>query len=145
MKKLLFALFAAVLCVSVANARDTYSHNPSHLPVAAQTTISKNFKAKVSVIKIDKTLGRVDEYEVVLTDGSEITFDREGNWKDVEVAINKNVPAGFVPKAIADYVKNNQKGTRIVGIERDNKGYEVSLSNGVDMKFDRQGNFLKFD
>lgn len=130
---------------SVAFAGDKYAHDASVLPKAAQTVLAKNFKSKVSVVKIDKDFGRISEYEVVMTDGTEITFDRDGNWKDVEVNVSKSVPDAFVPASVSKYVKTAQSGQRIVGIEKGRSGYEIELSNGVEMKFDKEGNFLKYD
>lgn len=127
------------------SARDTYAHDASVLPQAARTTIANNFKAKVSVVKIDKTLGHIKEYEVVLTDGNEISFDNKGNWENVETSNTTSVPNGFVPEAIRKYVAKNQKGARIVGIERERNGYDVELSNGIDMKFNNAGQFLRYD
>lgn len=144
MKKILL-IFALIFATMSACAGDKYAHDASVLPTAAKTVIQKNFKANVSLVKIDKDFGRVSEYEVILSDGSEITFDRDGNWKDVEVTNNKSVPSGFILKPIQDYVKANQKGTRIVGIEKKHNGYEVELSNGVDIKFDSSGNFKRYD
>lgn len=145
MKKLLL-IFALLLgMASGASAKDNYAHDASVLPPAAKTTISKNFKADVSLVKIEKALGVVKEYEVILTDGTEITFDSKGNWENVETNINKSVPSGFIPKSIADFVKKNQSGAKIIGIEKEHSGYEVELSNGVDIKFDKNGNFKKYD
>lgn len=144
-KKLLIALIAVVGLSSAATARDVYSHDGSVLPKAAQTTIANNFKAKVSIVKVDKEFGRISDYETILTDGTEITFDRDGNWENIEVNISKSVPSAFVPASIASYVKKNQPGTRIVGIEKERKGYEIELSNGVDIKFDTAGNFVRYD
>ena len=84
-KKLLIALVVLIGTSAAAAARDTYSHDVSVLPQAAQTILAKHFKAKVSFVKIDKDFGRVSEYEVILTNGAEISFDRDGNWKNVEV------------------------------------------------------------
>ena len=74
-KRLLIALVAVIGVSAAAVARDTYAHDASVLPKAAQTTLSQNFKARVSVVKIDKDFGRISDYEVILTDGTEITFD----------------------------------------------------------------------
>lgn len=145
MKKLLLCLLLVGGIYAVASAKDTYAHGAAVLPEAAQNVIKKNFKAKVSVVKIEKTLGHVDEYDVTLSDGSEITFDRQGNWKDVETNVNVSVPAAFYPAAVGNYVKKNHSGTRIVGVDKERGGYEITLSNGIDMKFDRQGNFLRYD
>lgn len=144
MKKLLllFALLTAAFC---ASARDNYSHDVTVLPTAARTQLKNNFKAKVSHIKIEKDFGRITEYDVVLTDGSEITFDSKGNWKDIEVRQNTSVPRALIPAAIASYVKANQKNTKIVGIEKHRSGYDVELSNGVEMKFNADGKFIRYD
>lgn len=144
-KRLLIAL-AVIMSISIAAvARDSYAHDASVLPKAAQSVLSKNFKAGVSVVKIDKDFGRVSEYEVILTNGTEITFDRDGNWKNVEVGGNATIPSAFIPSQIADYVRANMSGKKIVGIEKERSGYEVELSNGIDMKFDKNGQFVRYD
>ncbi len=134
----------AVTFSGVAMA-DTYAHSDEVLPEAAKSVIKKNFKAGVSVVKIDKDLGRISEYEVILKDGSEVSFDSKGNWKDVEVAADKSVPSAFVLKPIQDYVKKNHPGQNIVGVEKERNKIEVTLSNGIEMKFDEAGKFLKYD
>ncbi len=144
MKKILF-LLAIVISVLSVSARDKYSHDVNVLPVAAQTVIKNNFKAEVSHIKIEKDWGRVSEYEVVLTDGTEITFDTHGNWRDIEVRRNASVPAAFIPAAISTFIKQNQKKANVTGIEKSRSGYEVELSNGVEMKFNTDGKFLRYD
>ncbi|MDE5958255.1 MAG: hypothetical protein K2G78_08155, partial [Muribaculaceae bacterium] len=64
MKKIFMALLL-VLTLGVATAcADTYAHDASVLPAAAQQVLKKNFKAKVSVVKIDKDFGMVKDYEV---------------------------------------------------------------------------------
>ena len=130
---------------STASASDHYSRDASVLPTVSRELISKNFKAGVSLIKVDKTLGRVDDYEVTLTDGTEISFDRQGNLKEVDTSKNKVVPSKLVPDGITRYVSSSHKGQHIVSLERTRSGWEIELSNGIDMKFDRQGNFLKYD
>lgn len=145
MKKLILGLLLIFGIGATASAKDNYSRDASTLPAAAQTTLKKNFKADVSVVKIDKDFGRISEYEVVLTDGTEVSFDAKGNWKEVETSASKAVPDYFVLKPIRDYVKKNHAGTRIVGIEKERGGYEVTLSGGIDIKFNREGAFLKYD
>lgn len=55
------------------------------------------------------------------------------------------MPGSFVPNAIQTYVANNQKGAKVVGIERTRGGYDIELSNGIEMKFDKNGNFKRYD
>lgn len=145
MKKFLTVLLLAISLCTVACARDRHTRDVNELPVAARSILKNNFKAQVSLIKIDTDWGRVSEYEVVLTDGTEVTFDRAGNWKEIDTGFSSSVPDKLIPKTIRDYVKANQKGTKVVGIEHGRKGYEVTLSNGIEMKFDSQGRFLRYD
>lgn len=145
MKKFLFVALIALLSTTVASARDKYTHDASVLPAVAQSVIKSNFKANVSLVKVDKDFGRVSEYEVILTDGTEIAFDRDGNVKEVETAETSSVPAAFIPQPITMYINKYHAKQRIVGFERERSGYEVTLSNGLDLKFDRNANFVKYD
>ena len=144
MKKLVLIL-AIVIGIFSMPARDSYTHDINVLPAAAQTIPKNNFKSEVNHIKIEKDWGRVSEYDVILSDGSEITFDTAGNWKDIEVKRTASVPDSFIPQEIATYVKQNQKNAKITGIEKNRSGYEIELSNGVDMKFNKDGKFLRYD
>lgn len=144
-KKILLTLIAVVGMSAMAMAGDTYTRDASVLPKAAQDAIERNFKAKVNIVKVEKELGRVTEYEVVLTDGSEISFDSKGNWDNVEVGASSTVPSAFIPAEISTYVKKNHKGERIVGIDKERGGYEVELSNGIEIKFNKEGRFVRYD
>lgn len=144
-KKIMIALVAVLGIQTAAVAKDIYARDASVLPKAAQAVIDKNFKAKVNVVKIEKSLGRVSDYEVILTDGTEIEFDRDGNWQNVEVGVSGSVPTAFVLTPISQYVKKNHPGQKIVGIERDHGGFDVELTNGIDMKFNKAGQFIRYD
>lgn len=144
-KKILLSVLLVFGMAAVASARDEISRDASVLPEAARTTIANNFKAKVSLVKIDKDFGRVSEYEVILTDGSEISFDSKGNWRQVETNAKTAVPRAFVVEGIRNFVKKNHAGQNVVGIEKERNGFEVELANGIDLKFDMNGNFIKYD
>ncbi len=127
-----------------ANA-DKFVHDGSVLPAGAQAVLKQNFRSDVSVVKVEKDFGKVSEYDVVLTDGTEVTFDAKGNWKDVEVAPYSNVPAGFILRPIRNFLDENYNGMPVVGIEKDAKNIEVTLASGVEIKFDKAGRFLKYE
>lgn len=145
MKKLLLTLIIAVAGVFVVMAGGRASRDINILPQAARTLLDKQFKADVSLIKTDKSLGRVSEYEVILTDGTEVTFDRAGNWREVEVGRGREVPKYFTPDALRSYVRKNHSSARIESVERKGSGYEVELSDGTDLRFDASGTFLRYD
>ncbi|MDE6022880.1 MAG: PepSY-like domain-containing protein [Muribaculaceae bacterium] len=144
MKKL-FLIIAVLFAFMSASARDNYSHDVKVLPASAQSILKQNFKADVSHIKIGKEFGKIRKYDVVLTDGSEITFDKHGNWKDIEVNRYASVPSSLIPNPITSYIKNNQNKENVTGIEKSHYGYDVELSNGVEMKFTEKGKFIRYD
>ena len=122
MKKLMLILAVIFGCMT-AGARGHYSHDVNILPEAAKIMLSENFKSGVSHIKIGKEFGQIRKYEVVMTDVSEISFDKHGNWKDVEVSSNASVPTAFIPSPISKFVKTNQGKANVTGIEKKAYGY----------------------
>lgn len=146
MKKIFLAI-AVVLGLGVAtvDARDRYERTDESLPQAAKSTLQQCFKAKVALVKIEKRIGTIQEYEVTLTDGTEVSFDSKGVWDSVDTPYDKPVPASLVPAAITNYVKANYSDSYIVSIDKEGYGYEVELNNGIEMKFDHKGNFKRYD
>lgn len=146
MKKIIMALVLALGFGATVQARDEIVRDINQLPEQAKIVLDKNFKAKVSFIKIDRNvLNNIEDYEVVLVDGTEVKFDASGAWDSVETPLNKAVPSAFIPEKTAEFVKNNYKRARIVSIDKERYGYDVELSNGVDLVFDRNGVFDHID
>lgn len=145
LKHLILSLLLVITASSAASAGGRVYHDASILPTAAKTAIEKNFKADISFIKVDKSFGRISEYEVVLSDGTEVTFDRAGNWTEIEASLDRGVPKAYIPQNVEQWVKKNHKGCKIVGLEKKTRGLEVTLSNGIEAKFDSQGSFIRYD
>ena len=138
-------ILAVVFGIITASAGNNKSHDVSVLPEQAQQVLKQNFKSEISHIKIGKEFGQIREYDVVMTDGSEIYFDKHGNWKEVEVSPKMSVPSAIIPNPIITFVKDNQKEAKVTGIEKKNYGYEVELSNGMDVRFTEKGKFIRYD
>lgn len=145
MKKILTLMVALLFVAGAASARDRVSRNVADLPAQAQATLQQHFRGvAVNHIKIDKgSFGKVD-YEVVLNNGTEIDFNKDGSLKEVNCG-TRSVPAALIPASIRDYVSGNYSGQNIVTFEINRNNYEVQLANGTELKFDRAGNFLKVD
>ena len=76
--------------------------------------------------------------------GTEVDFDKKGNWDNVDCK-TKAVPASLVPAAIAQYVKAHYPNTVIVKIDKERGGYEIELSNDLDLKFNSKGKLIGID
>ena len=70
------------------------------------------------------------------------SINSKGEWLEIDCK-NKSVPSTFIPQAISKYMKANYNGHKTVKIERNRKGYELTLENGLEVDFDQFGGFLK--
>ena len=144
-KKVATFLVCVFLGMGLASARTTVSRNANDLPAKARTMLAANFgKTGINHIKIEhKTFGG-REYDVILNDGTEVEFNSDGEWTEVDCG-SRAVPAKLILPDIARYVKKNYPSSTIVQIEVDRKSYKIELDNGIDLKFGRDGRFLKID
>lgn len=141
-KFLFLALALTVFAVS-ASARDEVIRE-NQLPAAARSFVKQHFKNRtVTTARKDVDFGSAS-YDVVLNSGTKIEFNSKGEWKEVDCA-PAAVPAAIIPSAIRTYVKANYANCKIVKIERDRSGFDIELSNDLDLRFDKQGKFIRVD
>lgn len=114
------------------------------LPTKAQQTINKGFADKqVAFVKAESEI--VDKnYDVLFTDGTKVEFDRKGEWTEIDCGKDA-VPATFVPNAISRYVKQHYPTAHITKIERDRRYYEIEISTGLEIKFDKKFKVVEID
>ena len=146
MKKSVFFL-AALMCMMM-NSVATFANDriipAEQLPAAAKTFIQKNFPGQaVSYAKIDKDFGKTT-YEVCLNNGVELEFDKNGAMDKVDCHYSA-VPANLVPATIANYVKTHFAGATVVKIDKERYGYDVELSNDLELKFNSKGQLMRID
>ncbi|MBJ2187197.1 MAG: hypothetical protein HFJ87_06725 [Muribaculaceae bacterium] len=140
MKKYLIMFVVAMMATLSASA-DKYTINRENLPEAAREMLDEYFpKAKVGMIKVDRHLLKKTDYDVKLVNGTKIEFDNSGKWTSVDCK-TREVPEGLVMKAIRTYVKKNFADVKIVKIVKKTTSFEITLSDGVGLKFSRLGQF----
>jgi hypothetical protein len=84
-------------------------------------------------------------YDVIFTNGDKVEFDKKGNWTNVDCK-HSQVPQAIIPVAIQQYVSKNYPDAKVLKIElTDHKGYEVDLSNGFDIEFDKKMRVIEID
>lgn len=115
------------------------------LPKSAKSFLTTHFRgiSAGSVIE-DREIFGVDEYKVLLSNGIKVEFDSKGYWKEVD-GKHQKVPYGFIPATIRNYVAKSFPNTHIIKIERKSWSYKAELSNGIDLEFDKNGNFKRID
>ena len=141
--KLIMMAFAAMLMQASACSADDRMIPAEQLPAAAQSFIKKNFP-KESIAFAEKDGYVCPTFEAHLSNGTEINFDRNGNWEKVDCTMAP-VPANLVPVNIANYVKTNFAGAQIVKIDKERYGFDIELSNDLELKFNKKGMLIAMD
>ena len=145
MKKIVFLFISLFAMNFVALAGNDKPIQVSEMPKAAQLFIKNHFAdlsvamAKVETDFLDKN------YDVVFTNGNKVEFDKKGNWTNVDCE-HTQVPVAILPEAIRQYVAKNYPDAKVLKIElTDRKGYNVELSNGFELEFDKRMNVIDVD
>lgn len=145
MKKLRTLLIAMLSFAAAAAYADNESPiRIDQLPQQAQQFIKQHFAgSKVLLAKVENDFpGK--SYDVIFENGSQIEFDGKGSWKEIDCK-RSAVPAAIIPTPIAEYVKTNYPDSKIVKIDRDRKGYEIELSNKVEITFNSKFEVVDID
>ena len=142
MKKVLSILVLALVAVQFVIAGEVITRDANQLPLNARNFINQYFsKPQISRIKIDTNVLGSKKYEVLLTDRTEIDFDSNGNWTEVDCK-KAAVPGALVPVSVKEYVKTNFPREIITKIDRGGSGMEVELANDYSLKFNSKGKFV---
>lgn len=146
MKKILFLAIALIASSLTFSAAADEAIQPSQLPKAARMFIAKFFPSdKVVKAEKDRDIFSV-YYEVDLSSGAEINFDAKGHWQEISCKKAQSaVPTPILPQNITTYVNSNYPGQYVAKIERKYNKYEIDLSNGIELIFDKDGNFIRVD
>lgn len=116
----------------------------SGLPRTAQQFVMQNFAdKKVALAKMESDFfGK--NYDVIFVNGDKVEFDRSGNWKKIKCKYSQ-VPASLVPNPIMVYVRDNYPECKIIELEKEGNTYEAKLSNGWELKFNKNFELIDLD
>lgn len=146
MKKLIIAVSALLFAGTTATFADGHDRpiTIDRLPAAAQTFLKSHFANLTLAYAVEDPQFIGSEYEVTYTNRTEVEFASNGEWTSVECRYEA-VPASIVPAQIAEYVAKTFSGAVIHKIERGRYTWEVDLSNGLEIKFDRKFQVIDID
>lgn len=134
-------LFVSLLCVS-AFAQKMPELTFDDLPIKSQSFIVKYLPGKViEHVHISRS-AISPEYNVVMRNGVDIVFDAVGNWKTVE-GYGSRIPITMLPKAAQNYLEKERNVVDVVRIVREGTDYKATLADGLVLRFDRTGKYVK--
>ena len=139
MKKLgIIMAFLAILCFGMSSAM-AQNTNPAITQFVAQYFP----QATVQMVMPDN-----DDIDVVLSDYTKIEFKLNYEWKKVDCEHSTtyvSVPAELVPEQITTYVNSNFPNTTIKKLEKKYAGWEIELTNGLEVKFNKNFKVTEID
>lgn len=139
MKKLILAFIAIVsFGFSTVMAQNTNTN-----PAITQFVTQHFPNATVQMVMPDE-----DDIDVVLNDYTKIEFRLNNEWKKVDCEHSTTftaVPATIVPEQITAYVNANFPGAIIKKLEKNFRGWEIELNNGLELKFNSNFKVMEID
>jgi|SRR5690606_677842 len=138
-------LLISIFCLSGFGIAQVSNTIQDPLPAIASNFIKTNFAGETILQSFQKNDDNKVEYHAHLSNGIEIEFDGEGNWEEVDSKTATAIPTGFIPSKITSYVSKNFPTQKIAKIEKDSNSYDVELTNGLDVEFNLNGDFLRID
>jgi len=147
MKNVVFKMGVLVMALFVFASCEKESFvGVDDLPSNGVSFLSAHFSgAKATNVKKEKEGLNGTEYTVYLDNGITVKFDKNGNWEEVDAPDGKPIPTSFIPQKIVDYVDANYKNERINSIDKEKNRYDVELTNGFDLEFNSNGDFVRID
>jgi hypothetical protein len=143
MKRFISFLFVLLLGVGGVSAAPDRPITREQLPAMAQQFLHDYFpSAEVTAAHEDGDIVQ-REYDVMLDDGTHIEFAADGRWLEIESC--EALPRGIVPPSIVTYTAKHYPSLTIHHIERSRREWEVTLSNGVEIRFNRRFSVISID
>ncbi len=139
MKRFIFA-FVAIVCFGLSTAM---AQNTNANPAITQFVTQYFPEATIQMVMPDE-----DDIDIVLNDYTKIEFKLNNEWKKVDCEHATkfiSVPATLVPEQITAYVNANFPNTIIKKLEKKFFGWEIELSNGLEVKFNNNFKVTKVD
>ena len=141
---LMIAICCMVSCNMVANAGNDKPISVKALPAKAQTLLTKHFSNQKVVLATIESNVIGKNYDVVLKNGTKLEFDKKGNLTEIDCK-QGTMPTQLIPQAIKNYLKANYARQSVKKIELNKNEYEVELTNGLDLTFNKHFQLIDID
>lgn len=124
-----------------------YDHrliNFEDLPTKAKSFVRTYFgHYDICFVRIEMTMTRTD-YTVQFENGMKIEFNSNGDWDEVNNP-SDCLPSDFLSNMILNYLNKNYPDCCLHAISKGKHKFEVELTNGLELIFNKKGEFLRYD
>lgn len=136
-------LMLIVLMITLMSCAQEKIIPPSEYPSEIKSFASTHFpNNKILQVVQDKEVFTTT-YDAILSENINLEFNKTKEVIDID-GVTK-LPNSVIPKNILQYVTANYPNNFITDWELDKNGQQVGLDNGLDLEFNKKGEFLRLD
>ena len=136
-KIMVFALIGMMTRFVACKANDKIIM-AKQLPMSVKLFVQQNFPHLSIAYAEKRGKGQSAGYDVSLNDGTELYFSVNGKWDMVDCK-SEALPSSLIPDSVYNIIDRRFTDAQFVKINKTRNGYEITLSNGVIMKLDMNG------
>lgn len=142
--KIAMAIACTLIFSTMVFAKTAYV-SVDQLPETVKTFVAQQFpNQQIIYAEKEGSYYEKTKFELGLDSGAKLEVDEDGNWEKVENKID-GVPAIFVPKEIADFIKATYATVAVTKVDKEDGGFEVELSNRRELKFNKRFKLIEVD
>ncbi len=114
------------------------------LPTKAKSFVRTYFgHYDIRFVKIDITMTKTN-YTVQFENDMKIEFNSNGDWDEVN-SPSDCLPSDFLNNMIINHLNKNYPDYCLHVISKGKHKFEVELTNGLELVFNKKGEFLRYD
>ena len=136
-------IFIAILALAFVSCEKETVLDDMNIPEEISNYVNTHFPDN-KIIQVVKDVDELElSYDVILEDSLSMEFNRKKKIISIE-GINK-IPDSVIPEKLLNYVNNNYSEQYIIEWNLDNRYQEIELNNGIELKFNKEGEFIRID
>ena len=142
--KRIIALILSLSVFALSAKADDKPIDYEQLPAAVKAFIQSDFPS-LSISFITRDADLLDTtYDVHFTNGLKLEFNSKGEWKEISNA-TALIDTKYIPKEILASIASRWPDAGIKKIERYRQGYEIELTNRLELKYDKHFRLVEID
>lgn len=140
-KQICLVLFASVPFFAVSGLEGASVMEFEGTPPSVQLFVNQHFPNRhVASVRVEYLFFK-RKIKVMMDDGTEIDFDDDGDWIDIENAPD-DVMLNVIPCAVVACVHDHYNHAHIVGAERSGNKFKLKLSDRTVLTFNEDYDLL---
>ena len=142
MKKLLFLVFMMTTFILTGCGKETIL-NENDIPTEIKTYVEKHFPGSKILQCVKDKDGLELNYDVIIEGNFKLEFNKKKEIESIDGVTQ--LPDSVIPAKILNYVQTNYASNFITDWDLDRNDQQVELDNGLELKFNKSGDFLRID